>query len=90
MHLSQKCLVRIVPRAVLGQKVSILPTLSPYVLRSQLPTLIDSLLERKAQAEAARQDWPSNLRFEKEVEKSALQHIHYKKRMKLLKLRKEQ
>lgn len=79
MHLSSICFVRTVSREAL-KKTYVFPTLPRHIPRSQHPTLLDKL---------EGQTLPPNLRLEKEVQKSTLQHVPHKKRMKLLKLKKE-
>jgi hypothetical protein len=61
----------LLPRDVLATHKTVKPSLPAHVARSEEQTIVGHLLARKVEAESSGLGWPTNLRVEKKLEKSA-------------------
>lgn len=84
MRSTARRLVQIIPKSAIPQSI-VRPALRPQTEELNRPTLIDILLERKANST----DWPQNLRIEPVVKKEAFRHVQAEARTELKKMLKE-
>jgi hypothetical protein len=87
MHPSLRGLFRVIPQEALHSKSVLKPSLGRHIPRSEQPTVVAHLASRRRDIG---KDWPSNLRVERPLGKSALTGIPRKNKIKLLKLTREQ
>ncbi|KAF8522142.1 hypothetical protein BU17DRAFT_45133 [Hysterangium stoloniferum] len=86
MHPSLRHLFRIIPQEALHAKDALKPALARHIPRSERPTVVSQLRDRQRDIG---EGWPSNLRIERPLEKSALTGVSRKNKIKLLKLTRE-
>ncbi|KAK0210453.1 hypothetical protein DFS33DRAFT_1293251 [Desarmillaria ectypa] len=86
MHPSAARLIRLVPRSSVQLTQRVVPSSAERPPEVKPPTVLDILLERK---EKAGDNWPSNIRIEPPVTKTALKDVQSGVRTQLKKLLKE-